>query len=687
MFRLANILLFSLLLLNSVEGTLAECKSDLIQWGQAIFSSNHTKYSEMVLYSGRGLNDLGLYFPCQELSDAKYVIFEIIDTPAVVLALCLPSTCSIDDYWSIINGGSSDTASFTSLLQQYSAPYFSLFPQTASSRRLAASSIPIDKISFPVDHVVGAKDMTASAGVMLTVCVILLALGLIGTMVELSYMSARSDSVPTLDSSGDSSGNTSMNSSLSGDPEKINLASFVGAPTPMKPRKLPGYVKFFMCFSLYSNTLKLFATKDDKKKDALDCLNAVRVLSIGWVCIGHTELFRADSSVVLNIADVQNYFKHFSFTLINSAPYAVDSFFWLSGFLQGYLMTLQINSHKKVNWPMILVHRFIRILPLYMFVVLGSWSLAKYMGNGPKWYNAEYMMHKDCSEYFWAMPLFINNFILPSGPNNCLIGAWYLPNDMQFFIVSLPIMYLYVRHSRVFGWGLLSVLITFSIIANGSITYDEHLHARLDNPENSDHYMDDLYYKPYCRISPDCIGLLGGFVYYAFKKGKSGEVFDPLASAIANGVNNSRVVRFLWYGLGLFLINFFIFVQYDAYKSDDHWSRSQNSAYFAFQRFAWGLGMNLFFLPLLMGHMSWFRPFLQSNWWMPLAKLVFGVYLTHMVIGQIYFMSQPVSFYWTQSALFVDAAFILVVTFLIVIPITLFVESPTINLEKILLGR
>jgi peptidoglycan/LPS O-acetylase OafA/YrhL len=77
---------------------------------------------------------------------------------------------------------------------------------------------------------------------------------------------------------------------------------------------------------------------------------------------------------------------------------AVDSFFWLSGFLQGYLMTQQFNSHKKVNYIMLVVHRFIRILPVYMFVVLVTWALSKYMGSGPMWYDAEKKMHGDCDE-------------------------------------------------------------------------------------------------------------------------------------------------------------------------------------------------------------------------------------------------------------------------------------------------
>ena len=376
-----------------------------------------------------------------------------------------------------------------------------------------------------------------------------------------------------------------------------------------------------------------------------------------------------------------------NFILISSAPYAVDTFFWLSGFLQGYLMTMQIAAHKKVNWAMIVVHRFIRILPLYVFVILTSWTLGQYMGNGPNWYHANDIMHRDCGKYFWTFILFINNFVIPRGDCHCVVGIWYLANDMQFFLVSIPIMYLYVRHSRIFGWGLLLVLITFSIIANGSISYNEHFHAKLDASQNDHEYMNDLYYKPYCRIAPYAIGLLGGFIYYAFKKKKVGEDFDPLASSIAHGLNNSRVARFICYGLALFLINFFIWIQYSAYQSDYHWSRSQNAAYFAFQRFSWGLALNLFFLPLVMGHMSFFRPFFQSNWWAPLAKLGFGVYLVHMVVGQIYFFSQPVTYFWNVPNVVIDALFVLSTSFLFVIPITLMVESPMIGLEKILLGR
>jgi peptidoglycan/LPS O-acetylase OafA/YrhL len=627
----------------------------------------------MFLYSGKGINDLGLYFQCRDVDGAEYFIFEVQKSPAVVIGLCVPDTCTVSDFWALLSGNA--TSPLTETLMSYTNPLVqSNNPNFAEShRRLASGSDIFRRITKPSRHVYGIQDFTASAILMFVFCILLLLLGIIGTATEFAVISMRSESMITLDSSGESSVNSEK--------DRQSLTSFDGA---LKEKEKPKYIRILMCFSLYTNATKLFAVKDEKKKEPLDCLNFIRVVSICWVIFGHTHLYRLDSSVVLNVDKVPILLRHFNFTTVLSGPYSVDTFFWLSGVLQGYLMTMQIAAHKKINWIMIVVHRFIRILPLYMFIMLFQWSMTKYMGNGPKWYNNEELMHSDCADYFWTYPLFINNFVLPSGTNRCMPVAWYLPNDMQFFIVSLPIMYLYVRHSRIFGWALLLMGIGFSIISNASISYNEHLHANLSHPEN-DKLMHDLYIKPYNRVAPYFIGLLTGFIYYSYKKKKTGEEFDALAAAIAESINNSRIVRFIMYGLGLFFINFFIFILYDSYESYDNWSNSQNAAYYAFQKLAWGLGLSLFFLPIFLGHMTFLRSFMQSNWWMPAAKLVFAVYLFHLVVGQIYFQSQPVTYYWNTLNATMDSIVVAGLTFLLVIPITLFVEAPMINLEKILL--
>ncbi|OMJ95593.1 hypothetical protein SteCoe_1019 [Stentor coeruleus] len=671
MHKLANILLITLFLTCLCEASLDQCKSDLIKWAEAAYSPADNKYSEMFLYSGKGINDLGLYFQCRDVDGAEYYIFEVQKSPAVVIGLCVPDTCTISDFWLLLSGNA--TTPLTETLMSYtSSLVYTTNPNLAESRRrLASGSDVFRRISKPSRHVYGIQDFTASAILMLVFCILLILLAIFGTATEFAVISMRSQSL--LESSGESS--------INSEKDRQSLTSFDGV---LKEKEKPKYIRILLCFSLYSNATKLFAIKDEKKKEPLDCLNFIRVVSICWVVFGHTHLYRLNNSVVLNVDKVPLQLTHFYFTTVYSGPYSVDTFFWLSGVLQGYLMTMQIAAHKKINWVMIVVHRFIRILPLYMFIILFQWSLTKYVGNGPKWYNAEDLMHSDCADYMWTYPLFINNFVLPSGVNRCLLGSWYLPNDMQFFLVSLPIMYLYVRHSRIFGWALLLIGISFSIISNASISYNEHLHVNLGHPENHQ-FMDDLYMKPYNRVAPYFIGLLTGFIYYSYKKKKAGEEFDSLAAAIAETVNNSRIVRFIMYGLGLFLINFFMFILYDAYDSYDSWSNSQNAAYFAFQKAAWGLALTLFFLPIFLGHMTFLRSFMQSNWWMPAAKLVFAVYLFHLVVGQIYFQSQPVSYFFSQMSVTMDAIFVAGITFLIVIPITLLVEAPMMNLEKILL--
>lgn len=641
------------------------CEAALVTWTEALFlpvNKSSENYSKMVRYSGRSINDLGLYYECIKVTDANYVIFEYAESPAIVLGLCLPEVCTLENYWNIIHHN------FTSFSRHIlHSPLQS--PQR-TQRNLVGKTI--EKIFFPKDFEKSAKDLTPSALGLLFVIGLLGLLSIISTAYEVVLVSERG-------SNHEFSPSATQRAVMDTDPEKVNYLSFIGGQNSFSNSQA-----FFLSFSLYSNSQK-FLNGQPSNTSSLECLNAVKVLSIAWVCFGHTELFRATNSVVLNIDEVPNFYTHFYYSLISSAPYAVDSFFWVSGFLQGYFMTLYFVSSSSPRFFQILFHRFIRILPLYMFVLLLSWTLAKYIGSGPKWYNADLLMHGDCSEYFWTYPLFINNFVLPSGKNNCLIGSWYLPNDMQFYIISIPIIYLYVKHSRIFGWGLFTVLILFSIVANGTISYDEHFEVNIFT-QNNTQYMQDLYYKPYCRVAPYCIGVLGGFIFYSYQTSHNSSIpFDPFSSKIVDTIKEQAKLRWFLYFFGFFLINTAIWSQYSATQSTNSWNRSQNAIFIAVQRTMWASGLNFFFLPMLTGQASILRPFLKSRIWNITAKLVFSVYLTHMVIGQIFFFSQPISFYYTQTNLIKDAVFILVLSFLLAVPLTLVIEQPCKNIEKILL--
>lgn len=93
-----------------------------------------------------------------------------------------------------------------------------------------------------------------------------------------------------------------------------------------KENKTTLITKLMLNFSFYNNTLKLFKTND--KPGQLDCLNAIRVLSMGYVVLGHLIVYGIFYTE--NQGEISNWIKYPSFQIITTATYSVDSFFLIS---------------------------------------------------------------------------------------------------------------------------------------------------------------------------------------------------------------------------------------------------------------------------------------------------------------------------------------------------------------------
>ncbi|CAG9316184.1 unnamed protein product [Blepharisma stoltei] len=668
--------LFLLMFLSSpTQSDYATCVSELKSWVKGIpggYTGSDDKYSQMVAYSGKGLNDLGLYYECTDLEGANYVIFQLSQIPALVFGFCFPEECTIDDYWEIINEIPKNTTSAELL------PYISqYFPHSESTHKriLADQGFEINlSIHFPENSVKTLSDFTAGSSLMLIFVILLLAACISATSIEIYRILhvKKQDLASTI---------ISENSILKYDPERISFSSFIHKESEFNNTKA---MEILLCFSWYSNIPKLLSVKTKEKKSVLDTFNALRVFSILWIILGHTELYRLYDSVDINIDRVQVYFKKTVYTLLFSAPYAVDTFFWIAGFLQSYVMINYLISKPKVNWFMIFMHRYIRIFPFYIFIICIGWTFSQYIGDGPKWYNAEEILHRDCKDWFWTVIIFINNFYMPThGSMDCLVGEWYIANDMQFFLISLPIIYLYTKISRIFGWVINIFLTVMSFIASFAIAFDENFNTVLFSDQNK-RYMEDLYYKPYCRIAPYAIGMITGFIYYTSKNDTDGS-FDYWAYRISFKIKKNKWIRYILYFFGAFLMNFYIWIQYDAFQDMEKWSRVQNSLYLSTNRIAWGLSLTLVMLPILLGHNKAVSSILSSNFWAPLGKLAFGVFLCHMIIGRIIFFSQGNSYYLGQLNFFIDAIVITVLAFLLNFILSLLVEIPVLNLERVIL--
>jgi len=72
-------------------------------------------------------------------------------------------------------------------------------------------------------------------------------------------------------------------------------------------------------------------------------------MSIGWVIVGHTVNIIITGTGVYNYYEINNYFRKEKGALIYGAEYAVDVFFWMSGFLMTYLFISQLARVNRLT--------------------------------------------------------------------------------------------------------------------------------------------------------------------------------------------------------------------------------------------------------------------------------------------------------------------------------------------------
>ncbi|XP_076080493.1 nose resistant to fluoxetine protein 6-like isoform X4 [Mytilus galloprovincialis] len=269
---------------------------------------------------------------------------------------------------------------------------------------------------------------------------------------------------------------------------------------------IPG--KLLLSFSMYTNGSKILDTKQGK--GVITCINGIRFLSMTWVIIGHA--FSAPNNIADNIAEfMPRMLKRWTFMAVCNAYVSVDSFFTLSGLLLTYLVMKELDKNKgRLKWFMFYFHRFWRLTPPYMLVIMVSVSLFHYTGTGPNWPTGG--IDKGCEKGWWYNLLYINNFV-EDNKKKCFGVAWYLANDMQFYILS-PLILLPLYHFHLLGVGILMVFLVGTTITTGVISTHYDIPANNFDAGNSKDWFPKIYIKPYCRMGPYLVGMYAGYLLY-----------------------------------------------------------------------------------------------------------------------------------------------------------------------------
>ena len=430
-------------------------------------------------------------------------------------------------------------------------------------------------------------------------------------------------------------------------------------------------------FSLYKNIPVVLSTYQPPA--AITNLNGMRVISMFWVILGHTYYFLLIFGGFKDFAVVTEHFMpRFTAQSILNGFFAVDSFFFISGFLVAYLTFREMNRRKgKFPFVTFYLHRILRLTPTYMFVLFFFWFLSNHLTRGPgspATAGPGSGQYENCVKYWWTNLLYINNFYPTNFGDECMGWTWYLANDMQFFVIT-P-LFLIIFYAS-FPIGLISIGITLAAsmgvsgFIGGFYGYHANTFYNLYNAiaQNASIPTVDttIYGKPYCRIGPYLIGILLGYI-----------IFKNYRTTFSKQLN--WICHLVLWALAIIIGMSAVYGLYGDYHGYEV-SKAGNVAYFMLARPAWGVALAIVAYTCHYGYGGVINRFLSLPFWVPLGRLTFNAYLVHEIVLEVIFgnLRESISYGDTTMAIFCIGTVVL--SYGAAGLVTVFVEFPMSNIE------
>ena len=560
----------------------------------------------------------------------------------IMVGVCLPRTCE-----------RSDAKNLLSLALSFGKP---------SNMSVVSQVFDIDK-----------PDISPGATGAMVVVFVLVTIVAIGTAVDVMKMYfIKRYAVPygVLDKTGDDTAQrTETNHHLNGKGQ-------INSPDSSKTLRV---LQLFKAFSIFSNTTKLINTST--ASGPLSCLNGLRVISICWVIHGHTYVF--SSPLFSNAKYARDTLpKRFTFQAIINGTYSVDTFFFMSGLLVSFLALKELKSKGHLNWLYYFGHRFWRLTPMYAFLLLLFTFVTPYLVYGPfRWFITEphgllYTYVDQCKHYWWSNLLYINNLYPDYGsPSGCMAWTWYLANDMQFYVFIAPLVLFLLNKNKTIGLVYSGVLILACIAVRGIIAahYDVNQFGRprkhLDSPWAKNGPM---YQYPYTRWSVYVVGLVTGYILHH--------------SNCKIRINRFvTVIGWVFSLVGAILVVFGLY--HFHHNPGTTLSRVGSRLYVATSRTVWSLSLAWLVVACASGRGGWVNAILSSKLWAPLGRLSYSAYLIHPIVFIVFWGNQLSSIPFTDFLTIYVYLSSLLLTYGMSYIVSMIVEAPMMQLEKVILGR
>ncbi|KAG7301171.1 hypothetical protein JYU34_014019 [Plutella xylostella] len=282
---------------------------------------------------------------------------------------------------------------------------------------------------------------------------------------------------------------------------------------------------YLLSFSLRRNWARLTAPAtrgQDERLDRLKLFNGLRTMTMICVFFSHTSLVLA-FSYVDNPQYIETAYDDPVKQILFNGSLVTHTFFVMSSFLLAYNLQMYRETHTVswVQWPKGMLMRWLRLTPVYAFMLASVSTWNRHIGSGPLWPLVVGSEAAACRRYWWAHLLYVNNYVYDDAL--CAPSTWYLAADTQLFCIGLLVCVL-ARTPRAQRIAL-GLLFLVSLVIPMAHTIVQDLDpVVMQAPEKyrnlyaSDATFRLLYVRGHTNLSTYTLGLAGGFLAYHWQR-------------------------------------------------------------------------------------------------------------------------------------------------------------------------
>uniref|UniRef100_A0A182QFB6 Acyltransferase 3 domain-containing protein n=1 Tax=Anopheles farauti TaxID=69004 RepID=A0A182QFB6_9DIPT len=435
----------------------------------------------------------------------------------------------------------------------------------------------------------------------------------------------------------------------------------------------------WVAFSIQRNWYRLTSRSHDEMHQKLRFFQAFRFLTMVLVIFGHAMLLLAISPTTHPEKFEQLMHDIGSMVLTNGVQ-ITQTFLAMSGALLAIqFIDFADKRNGRVSFlyvPIAIVYRYVRLTPVYAFVILlhATWLLK--LQTGPLWRWGAETEQAFCRRNWWTNLLYVNNYVNPNQP--CVQQGWYLGAEFQIFIIALIVLVAIVRFPRI-KIALLTFVIGAAYVVPAYFIYHQRLQGAFLVTLEAQRYIlwyDKFYLQAYIpthiNFGNYMLGVLTGLIYHELRK----RSFN---------LAGSRVFRFVWYA-NFLIVPLSMLPSYMFYVNEFETPSVWMAVYFAVFKNLFGIAIGILILGCIYGVNGVLQRMLNYPFFEPLGRLAYGAYLIHPFVMRYMFVSARGPVYYSDSLTISLVFGATVMSCLMSLFLCMLIELPTSALQNHLFG-